>query len=57
MQWAVVEGNSPLAESREIRNYFIKGAVRLPELTYPNREWGYGALNVLGAFEKLRGDV
>ncbi len=57
MQWAVVEGNSPLAETREIRNYFIKGAVRLPNLTYPNREWGYGALNVLGAFEKLRGGV
>lgn len=57
MQWAVVEGNSPLAESREVRNYFIKGATRLPGLTYPNREWGYGALNVLGAFEKLRGDV
>lgn len=45
MQWAVVEGNSPLAESREIRNYFIKGAVRLPNLTYPNREWGaYGII-------------
>ncbi|MBQ7774572.1 MAG: S8 family peptidase [Lachnospiraceae bacterium] len=57
MQWAVVEGNSPLAESREIRNYFIKGATRMPGLTYPNREWGYGALNVLGAFERLRGDV
>ena len=57
MQWAVVEGNSPLAESREVRNYFIKGATRMPGLTYPNREWGYGALNVLGAFEKLRGDV
>ncbi len=57
MQWAVVEGNSPLAESREVRNYFIQGAVRMPERTYPNREWGYGALNVLGVFERLRGDV
>ncbi len=57
MQWAVVEGNSPLAESREVRNYFIKGATRMPGLTYPNREWGYGALNVLGVFERLRGEV
>lgn len=57
MQWAVVEGNSPLAESREVRNYFIQGAVRMPGRTYPNREWGYGALNVLGVFERLRGDV
>ncbi|MBQ9140321.1 MAG: S8 family peptidase [Lachnospiraceae bacterium] len=57
MQWAVVEGNSPLAESREVRNYFIQGANRMPGRTYPNREWGYGALNVLGVFERLRGDV
>ena len=57
LQWAVVEGNSPLAESREVRNYFIKGAVRMPDIEYPNREWGYGTLNVLGAFERLRGDV
>lgn len=57
MEWAVVESNSPLADSREVRNYFIKGATRMPGLTYPNQEWGYGALNVLGVFERLRGDV
>ncbi len=55
MQWAVVERNSPLASTQEIKNYFIKGAVRMPEVEYPNREWGYGRLNVLGAFEVLRG--
>jgi len=55
MQWAVVEGNSPLANSQEIKNYFIRGAVRMPGVEYPNREWGYGRLNALGAFEALRG--
>lgn len=40
MQWAVVEGNSLLAETEEVRNYFIQGAVRTAELSYPNREWG-----------------
>ncbi len=57
MQWAVVEENSSLAETEEVKNYFIKGAKRMPGLNYPNREWGYGALNVLGAFERIRGDV
>ena len=57
MQWAVVERNSPLADTREVKNYFIKGATRRPGENYPNREWGYGALNVLGAFERLRGNV
>lgn len=55
LQWAVVERNSPLASSREVKNYFIKGAVRMPQQEYPGREWGYGRLNVLGAFEVLRG--
>ncbi len=57
MQWAVVEGNSSLADTENVKNYFIKGATRMPGQNYPNREWGYGMLNVLGAFERLRGDV
>lgn len=40
MQWAVVEKNNPLVESREIKNYFVRGAARNNNLTYPNREWG-----------------
>lgn len=52
-QWAVIEGNNRLAESREIRSYFIRGAVRTPGLTYPNREWGYGRLNLEETFNAL----
>lgn len=40
MQWAVVDGNNPFVESREVKNYFIRGASRSFDLTYPNREWG-----------------
>lgn len=54
-QWAVVQRNNPLAESREIKSYFIRGATRDPDLVYPNREWGYGRLNVAGAFDALAG--
>lgn len=57
MQWAVVEGNSPLAETEEVKTFFIKGAKRMPGVDYPNREWGYGTLNVLGAFERIRGEM
>lgn len=56
MQWAVVEGNSPLADTREVRNYFIKGAKRTNNTDYPNREWGYGALDVYGVFLELSGN-
>jgi len=40
MQWAVVEGNNRSVASREIKNYFIRGASRNYDMTYPNREWG-----------------
>ncbi len=55
LQWAVVEKNRMLMESTEINNYFIRGASRFPGMTYPNREWGYGKLNVLGIFDALVG--
>lgn len=53
-QWAVVEGNNPFAESREIKSYLIRGARREATLSYPNREWGYGRLDMVGVFESLR---
>lgn len=55
MQWAVVEGNNSVVESREIKNYFIRGATRSFDMTYPNREWGYGRLNMVGTFDALIG--
>ena len=55
LQWAVVEGYNSNAESREIRNYFIRGASRDANLTYPNREFGYGRLNMVGTFDALIG--
>ncbi|MCI9337739.1 MAG: S8 family peptidase [Lachnospiraceae bacterium] len=55
MQWAVVEGNNRIVASREIKNYFVRGASRSADLTYPNREWGYGRLNVVGTFDALIG--
>ncbi len=55
MQWAVVEGNNVVVESREIKNYFVRGASRNYDITYPNREWGYGRLNMVGTFDALIG--
>lgn len=55
MQWAIVEENNPLVESKEIKSYLIRGAARSGDLTYPNREWGYGRLNMVGTFNELAG--
>lgn len=53
MEWAIVEGNSYLVESQAIKGYFIKGAVRENNIVYPDRQWGYGKLNINGTFETL----
>lgn len=55
MQWAVVEGNRQWVESRELKNYLIRGAVRTPDEVYPSREWGYGRVNIARTFDVLAG--
>ncbi len=55
MEWAIVQGNDLLAEGKEVKNYFIRGAERENYLAYPNREWGYGKLSIEGTFEQLAG--
>ena len=54
MQWAVVEGNNIFADSRVVKGYLIRGARRQPDLSYPNKEWGYGRLDLVGTFTSLR---
>ena len=55
MQWAIVEGNNEWVESRELKNYLIRGAVRNPAVFYPSREWGYGQVNLSGTFDVIDG--
>ncbi len=54
LQWAVVEGNAVLISGTGIRGYFVLGARRDLDLPYPNREWGYGKLDLEGVFNELR---
>lgn len=42
-------------DTLEIKNFLIRGAKRSEGVEYPNREWGYGTLDVFGAFSSLRG--
>ena len=55
MQWAVVEGNYPLATGRELKYYLALGAVRESGTSYPSREWGLGKINVQRTFQELAG--
>ncbi len=55
MQWSVVEQKDILVDSESIRNYLIRGARRDAAMEYPNREFGYGLLNIEGVFRFLAG--
>ncbi|MDE6023841.1 MAG: S8 family peptidase [Lachnospiraceae bacterium] len=54
LQWGIVDGNSPLMTGSSIKQMLIRGADRVNPLKYPNRIWGYGVLDLFGAFEALR---
>lgn len=52
--WGLAEGNDPSMSAQSVRTYLIRGASRSADLTYPNREWGYGILNLYQAFLRMR---
>lgn len=54
LEWAVIEDNAVLISGTGIRGYFVLGARRDLDLPYPNREWGYGKLDLEGVFNELR---
>lgn len=53
MEWAIVQGNDTDVNSNSLRQYLIIGA-RQRDITYPNREWGYGEIDIYQIFEQLR---
>jgi subtilisin family serine protease len=55
LEWGKIRGNAEYINGVDIKNLLLRGAEREPNLTYPNREWGYGILNIFGALESLRG--
>ena len=54
LSWGIVEGNDPAMNSASVRGYLVRGADRSPAYTYPNREFGYGTLNLYQSFLQLR---
>ena len=53
MEWAIIQENDIDANSNAIRQYLIIGA-KERDIVYPNREWGYGEIDIFSVFEKLR---
>ena len=56
LEWGIVRGNVEHLDGTDIKNLLLRGAQRDPNKAYPNREWGYGILDIFGAFENMRGN-
>ena len=54
LNWGVLNTNYPYLNTPVLKSIFVRGAQRNPALTYPNREFGYGTLNLYEAFLHLR---
>lgn len=52
LQWAVVSGNIPLANTLTAKNFFIRGAIRKSSVPVPSKEFGWGALNIENSFRQ-----
>jgi len=56
LEWGIVKNNYPTMNSQQVKKFFIRGVERNVNLNYPNREWGYGTLDIYATFESLRGE-
>ncbi|MFR5602224.1 MAG: S8 family peptidase [Lachnospiraceae bacterium] len=54
MTWALRNDPAAGISDVSIRSYLIRGANRNPVYTYPNREWGYGTLDLYQSFLRMR---
>ncbi len=57
LEWGIVLNNYPGIDSAEVKKFLIRGASRSPTQIYPNRDWGYGILDIYNVFDILRADA
>ncbi|MBP1755200.1 MAG: hypothetical protein H6Q59_1598 [Firmicutes bacterium] len=57
LEWSVVQGNVPNMDTVGIKKFLVRGAKRKVSLDYPNRDWGYGIIDIYNSFNILRSDV
>ncbi|MDF2541920.1 MAG: hypothetical protein K0S47_1638 [Herbinix sp.] len=54
LEWGIVRGNLRTIDTLDVKKLMIRGARRDVNIEYPNRDWGYGILDVYNIFESLR---
>ena len=54
LNWGIVNERDAELRASDIKSYLIRGAIREAGMEYPNRQWGYGRLDVYNSFEMLK---
>lgn len=54
LEWILKKMGTPGIDAFQIQSILILGAVRAPGKEFPNREWGYGQLNLFNTFNEIR---
>ncbi|MBM7834016.1 S8 family peptidase [Clostridium sardiniense] len=54
LQWGIVDRNDPTMYSVKMKTYLTRGAGKREGDVYPNREWGYGTIDMQGVFNNIR---
>lgn len=50
-EWGRQRYKTRYLSSRELKNLFLRAASQNPSYSYPNREWGYGTMNLTRIFD------
>ena len=55
-QWGIVDKNQPSMYNSQLISYLIGGAIRDKNEVYPDRNLGYGKLDLYGIFQRIAGE-
>jgi subtilisin family serine protease len=54
LEWGIVEGMDMSFNTSTIKTHLIRGCAKDANLRYPNEQWGYGRLDLMNTFMKMR---
>jgi subtilisin family serine protease len=54
LEWGIVKGNYTNMSTVDMKVFLIRGARRELDIIYPNRDWGYGILDIFNVFDAIR---
>ncbi|MBH1940448.1 S8 family peptidase [Mobilitalea sibirica] len=57
LEWGILREFYPNITTAEVKSFLIRGAFRNERIQYPNRDWGYGAIDIFNVFNQLRTEI